>query len=240
MFDRHAQRVYAYAARRSSPDMASEVVAETFLIAWQKLDAVPADPLPWLLNVAGKVLANRRRSSLRRDAFRSRTRRRSPWTPPATARTSPGGSAGRPVPRPRDADRPRCRRARSGLGSGRRGGVLASARGRNPSLIPREASPCPASTTLRPGDHAVRSERPARRTRCGSLAPTDPDERSDVAANVGHLQFGTPLKGKSIRKTTRGRVCRTDGCTTVLSIYNASDDCSVHEYRSLNPRRERP
>jgi RNA polymerase sigma-70 factor (ECF subfamily) len=69
MFDRHAQRVYAYAARRSSPDVANEVVAETFLIAWRKLDAVPAEPLPWLLNVAGKVLANRRRSSQRRDAF---------------------------------------------------------------------------------------------------------------------------------------------------------------------------
>src|SRR5207249_5736056 len=69
MFDEHAVRVYAYAARRSSPDVANEVVAETFLIAWRKLDAVPAEPLPWLLNVAGKVLANRRRSSQRRDAF---------------------------------------------------------------------------------------------------------------------------------------------------------------------------
>src|SRR5438128_8177970 len=49
--------------------MASDVVGETFLIAWRRLDAVPADPLPWLLNVAGKVLANRRRSSQRHDAF---------------------------------------------------------------------------------------------------------------------------------------------------------------------------
>jgi len=69
MFDRHAKRVYAYAARRSTPDVASEVVAETFLIAWRKLDGVPTEPLPWLLNVAGKALANRRRSSQRRDAF---------------------------------------------------------------------------------------------------------------------------------------------------------------------------
>src|SRR6266542_3241581 len=69
MFDQHAGRVYAYAARRSTLDVANEVVGETFLIAWRKLDAVPADPLPWLLNVAGKVLANRRRSDQRRDAF---------------------------------------------------------------------------------------------------------------------------------------------------------------------------
>jgi RNA polymerase sigma-70 factor, ECF subfamily len=69
MFDRHAGRVYAYAARRSTPDVANEVVGETFLIAWRKFDAVPAEPLPWLLNVAGKVLANRRRSVQRREAF---------------------------------------------------------------------------------------------------------------------------------------------------------------------------
>src|SRR2546427_13086722 len=69
MFDHPAGRVYAYAARRSTPDVANEVVSETFLIAWRKLDAVPADPLPWLLNVTGKVLANRRRSDQRRAAF---------------------------------------------------------------------------------------------------------------------------------------------------------------------------
>ena len=69
MFDQHAGRVYAYAARRSTPDVANEVVSETFLIAWRKLDAVPADPLPWLLNVTRKVLANRRRSDQRRETF---------------------------------------------------------------------------------------------------------------------------------------------------------------------------
>jgi RNA polymerase sigma-70 factor (ECF subfamily) len=63
--------VYAYAARRSSPDVANEVVGETFLIAWRKLDSIPTEPLPWLLNVARKVLANRRRSIQRREAFTS-------------------------------------------------------------------------------------------------------------------------------------------------------------------------
>jgi RNA polymerase sigma-70 factor, ECF subfamily len=69
MFDEHAQRVFAYAARRSTTDVANEVVAETFLIAWRKLESVPAEPLPWLLNVAGKVLANRRRADQRREVF---------------------------------------------------------------------------------------------------------------------------------------------------------------------------
>lgn len=88
MFDRHAGRVYAYAARRSTPDVANEVVGETFLIAWRKLDAVPAEPLPWLLNVAGKVLANRRRSTQRLEAFtadRGRALRASPVFDPAEA-----------------------------------------------------------------------------------------------------------------------------------------------------------
>ena len=61
--------MFAYAARRSTNDVANEVVSETFLIAWRKLESVPAEPLPWLLNVASKVLANRRRADQRREAF---------------------------------------------------------------------------------------------------------------------------------------------------------------------------
>src|SRR5437870_1849682 len=88
MFDSHAARVYAYAARRSSPDVANEVVGETFLVAWRRLDDVPPDPLPWLLNVARKVLANRRRSDRRREAFaedRVQALRTSPPDDPAEA-----------------------------------------------------------------------------------------------------------------------------------------------------------
>jgi RNA polymerase sigma-70 factor (ECF subfamily) len=88
MFDQHDGRVYAYAARRSTPDVANEVVGETFLIAWRKLDAIPAEALPWLLNVAGKVLANRRRSDQRREAFtaeRGRALRAAPAFDPADA-----------------------------------------------------------------------------------------------------------------------------------------------------------
>ena len=88
MFDRYAGRVYAYAARRSTPDAANETVGETFLIAWRRLDVVPDDPLPWLLNVAGKVLANRRRSDQRREAFtteRARALQASPGFDPTDA-----------------------------------------------------------------------------------------------------------------------------------------------------------
>ena len=64
--------------------MANEVVAETFLIAWRKLESVPVEPLPWLLNVAGKVLANRRRADRRRDLF-VRTLREAPTFDPTDA-----------------------------------------------------------------------------------------------------------------------------------------------------------
>jgi len=81
IFDAHAYRVFAYAARRSTPDEANEVVSETFLIAWRKLDSVPGEPLPWLLNVAGKVLANRRRTERRRNEFVRTLRETRPFDP---------------------------------------------------------------------------------------------------------------------------------------------------------------
>jgi hypothetical protein len=34
-----------------------DVTAETFLIAWRRLDDVPADPAAWLFGVARKVIA---------------------------------------------------------------------------------------------------------------------------------------------------------------------------------------
>jgi RNA polymerase sigma-70 factor, ECF subfamily len=60
-------RVLGYAIRRTDDRTAAEdAVSETFLIAWRRLDAVPADPLPWLLGVARKVIANQRRAAGRR------------------------------------------------------------------------------------------------------------------------------------------------------------------------------
>jgi RNA polymerase sigma-70 factor (ECF subfamily) len=65
LYDACYSPVRAYAWRRE-PDMADDVVAETFTIAWQDLDRVPAEPLPWLLGVARNVLRNLRRSERRR------------------------------------------------------------------------------------------------------------------------------------------------------------------------------
>jgi RNA polymerase sigma-70 factor (ECF subfamily) len=72
LYRAHADRVHAYARRRSDDQTADEVVAEVFLIAWRRLDALPPDPLPWLLGVARKTLANHRRATSRAAALNAR------------------------------------------------------------------------------------------------------------------------------------------------------------------------
>lgn len=67
LFDQCHDSMMRYALRRAGTDEAAEVVAETFLIAWRKLDQIPTDGLEraWLIGVARRVLANRRRSNAR-------------------------------------------------------------------------------------------------------------------------------------------------------------------------------
>ncbi len=72
LFRRHYPAVRGYALRRTSPDAAQDAVAETFLVAWRRLDDVPDDELPWLFGVARRVLANQRRSSDRGEAHQQR------------------------------------------------------------------------------------------------------------------------------------------------------------------------
>lgn len=69
LFRRNYPAVRGYALRRTSPEAAQDVVAETFLVAWRRLDDVPGDALPWLFGVARRVLANQRRSSGRGAAL---------------------------------------------------------------------------------------------------------------------------------------------------------------------------
>jgi RNA polymerase sigma-70 factor (ECF subfamily) len=69
LFLDHADAVLAYAARRSDPDTAQEVVADTFVVAWRRLAAVPDPALPWLLGVAKRILANERRATRRAQAL---------------------------------------------------------------------------------------------------------------------------------------------------------------------------
>jgi RNA polymerase sigma-70 factor (ECF subfamily) len=75
LFHQHADAVLAYAIRRSDVDTAEEVVAQTFAVAWRRLDVVPDAALPWLLGVARRVLANERRSRGRAEALALRLAR---------------------------------------------------------------------------------------------------------------------------------------------------------------------
>jgi RNA polymerase sigma-70 factor (ECF subfamily) len=66
----HVGAVARYAARRVPIDDVHDVLSETFLTAWRKLDAVPEDAVPWLFATARRHIANRNRSTRRRQALR--------------------------------------------------------------------------------------------------------------------------------------------------------------------------
>ncbi len=82
LYRAYADRVHAYALRRTTPSAADDVVAEVFLVVWRRLPQVPDEPLPWLLGVARKVLANRRRSDSRAAALHERLADDRPRTEP--------------------------------------------------------------------------------------------------------------------------------------------------------------
>jgi RNA polymerase sigma-70 factor, ECF subfamily len=67
IYERHREYVTLYVRRRVAADSVEDLVAETFLVCWRKLDEVPREPLPWLYAVARRLLANHYRSAARRD-----------------------------------------------------------------------------------------------------------------------------------------------------------------------------
>ena len=71
IYDAHHDAVRAYVRRRAPADAVDDVVADTFLVCWRKLDAVPDEALPWLYAVARKTLANHRRKLARQTAQRA-------------------------------------------------------------------------------------------------------------------------------------------------------------------------
>ncbi|GAA2326465.1 RNA polymerase sigma factor [Dactylosporangium salmoneum] len=70
------QDLLGYALRRvDRPDSAADVVADTFLVAWRRIDEIPPDRArPWLFGVARNVMANRQRSERRRADLAERLR----------------------------------------------------------------------------------------------------------------------------------------------------------------------
>lgn len=77
LFETTHRALLGYALRRVvDPADAADVVAETFLVAWRRIDEVPRgeDARPWLFGVARRVLANWHRGERRRLALADRLR----------------------------------------------------------------------------------------------------------------------------------------------------------------------
>jgi RNA polymerase sigma-70 factor, ECF subfamily len=88
MCEEHTPAVLAYALRRASRDDAADVVAETFLVAWRRLDDVDeGTALPWLYAVARNVLLSQQRATRRQQAIAERVAAGSP-----DAEETPSGS----------------------------------------------------------------------------------------------------------------------------------------------------
>jgi RNA polymerase sigma-70 factor (ECF subfamily) len=67
LFREHHPAVRDYARRRVPPEDVDDIVSETFLVVWRRLDDVPETALPWLLAVARNVVGTEWRGAARRQ-----------------------------------------------------------------------------------------------------------------------------------------------------------------------------
>lgn len=68
IFDRHASRIHRYLARRTSPVVADDVMAEAFLVAFERrgtYDLERQDAAPWLFGIATNLLRRYHRHEVR-------------------------------------------------------------------------------------------------------------------------------------------------------------------------------
>ncbi|HEY2076987.1 MAG TPA: sigma-70 family RNA polymerase sigma factor [Streptosporangiaceae bacterium] len=75
LYAAHHIPLLGYALRRTdNTDDAADVLAETFMVAWRRIDEIPPDPKArlWLYGTARRVLANQRRGERRRLALADR------------------------------------------------------------------------------------------------------------------------------------------------------------------------
>jgi RNA polymerase sigma-70 factor (ECF subfamily) len=64
--------VRRYLARRTDPATADDVLSETLLICWRRLDEMPEEHLPWAYGVARNCLANADRGRRRQARLAAR------------------------------------------------------------------------------------------------------------------------------------------------------------------------
>jgi len=76
IFDRHFDALHGYLQRRVGPDLADELTAQTFLVAFDKrrgYDPAQPDARPWLFGIATNLLRRHRRDEVRQFRAYSRT-----------------------------------------------------------------------------------------------------------------------------------------------------------------------
>jgi RNA polymerase sigma-70 factor (ECF subfamily) len=83
LYERHYPLVLAYARRRTDEATARDVAAETFLVAWRRLDEATERGLPWLYRTAGLQLRNAVRAQQRQDRAAGRLAGLAAAAPPA-------------------------------------------------------------------------------------------------------------------------------------------------------------
>ena len=76
-----------FLARRTDPATADDVLAETLLVCWRRLDDVPEEPLPWAYGVARNCLANATRGVRRQERLAARI---AVVDPPSDTTAGPG------------------------------------------------------------------------------------------------------------------------------------------------------
>lgn len=76
LYEAHRLHVLAYCVRRTNRSDAADACSETFLVAWRRVDDLPAEPdtLPYLYSIAHKVLGNQFRSLQRRSGLDAKLR----------------------------------------------------------------------------------------------------------------------------------------------------------------------
>lgn len=81
-YEAYRARVYAYAVSRAGRQLADDIVSDTFLVAWRKVEALPPTPLPWLLAVARNVTRERYRDEVKQASLAAEMRA---WVAEASA-----------------------------------------------------------------------------------------------------------------------------------------------------------
>ena len=91
-----ADPLHRYLRRRTDAATADDVIGDTLLVCWRRLDEVPDDALPWVIVVARQCLSNAQRAERRRTRLIGRIIAIDP--PPAAASENPAASAADDTP----------------------------------------------------------------------------------------------------------------------------------------------